>query len=178
VLNRLGIVFLGLFLWQLTGFVLYFEHSYRLLKREIKQSVKEGIPQDQLITLKLSDEECKELLWLDRREFKYQGNLYDVVRKFNAVDNLLVIHCISDEKEKVLFATLGETVSKHLTGKDQKSSVGTWFKLLQLPMIEHTHSTFVNRTIDEDKTQKKFSVYRESFSSRSIEVDSPPPSVF
>lgn len=175
--KRPGIVFFALFIWQLSGFIGYFEYSYITLKKEIKQQIKKGVPQSELITFKLSKSEQAKMVWLDRNEFQLNGNLYDVIHKFRNDNGFLVLHCISDVKEKVLFATLGQTVSQQLNGGEHNSSVVTWFKLLQLPILKHDYSTAIYQCLEEDLDNKIFIFYKEPFSSEHIEVFSPPPIV-
>lgn len=51
-----------------------------------------------IVLLSLGKEESKQLFWEDENEFRYKGEMYDVIEKKDK-GNLVLIRCIPDKKE-------------------------------------------------------------------------------
>ena len=50
--------------------------------------------------------------WIHSREFKYNGDMYDIVKK-EETDKQLIVHCINDTKEKKLEEEFEKRVHKN-----------------------------------------------------------------
>ncbi|MBK9591208.1 MAG: hypothetical protein IPO32_06800 [Crocinitomicaceae bacterium] len=61
------------------GISLYLKHEKRMLKREIKHRIIEGIDRSELVELSFTPEEEQQLRWEHSKEFEYKGEMYDVV---------------------------------------------------------------------------------------------------
>lgn len=75
---------------------LLFQH-----KSSIRKSIEESFDKEELILFEFSHQEIKKLDWEHEREFKYQGNMYDVVQR-EQHGNKHFLWCYKDDKEKKL----------------------------------------------------------------------------
>ncbi len=141
----------------------------------MKLQLKEGVSPDELITMNLSVQEQEELVWIEQNEFEFKGNRFDVVRKYKDSKACLIVQFISDVKENQLFATLGQTISKQLSGMHKDSPVDTWFKILQLPIIGHQTNSKLLLIDAYDLDLKQITFYKEHRSGKHSEVLCPPP---
>ncbi len=110
---------LTVILFNSAGYYLLFElHKYQI-KKEMKAIIQSN-PANFTI-LKIDDvENDKEFRWVHKKEFRYKGSMYDIVRmKKNG--NTTVFICIHDTRESKLFAGLQrETENKrHVALLDQ-----------------------------------------------------------
>ena len=67
-------------------------------------------------------DECKQLEWEDENEFRYQGQMYDVIEK-KIAGAILILHCISDKKETALLLEYQKNTKRH-------SSTSNIFRLI------------------------------------------------
>jgi hypothetical protein len=70
------------------------------LKIEMKRNLRQ-MGRSSLKKLRFAPDEFKELEWEDASEFRWKGNLYDVVEKTDS-SGFSLISCIADEKETAL----------------------------------------------------------------------------
>jgi len=166
---------LTLFVWQIVGFVGYFEFSHHCLKKEIKLLLKQGVPHEELVIFTFSSSEMDELIWLKKNEFDLDGNLFDVVRRHTKKDGTVYMECISDEKEKVLFANLGENISMNMGDEKHPTPVSSWMKILQFPALfgEVVDIKAVIYSFEEPTSSNFY--YLPMYSEKSVLIGSPPP---
>lgn len=86
------------------------------IRKEIKNQIKNGVPEeDRLI---FYDDELNadaiNLTWIHDREFRYHGEMYDILEK-KIIKGRLVYFCIHDVKESGLFSKLQEMVNKEMS---------------------------------------------------------------
>jgi hypothetical protein len=145
-----SLVFLSVLLWQFFGFVGYFEFSRISIRKEIKTLLKNGVDPSELCHFQYTPDELNQLNWVKDHEFVQEGNFYDVVRRFER-GNAVYLECISDTKEKALFANLNQTVSSNLAGHDQP--LMAWIGYLFTPFYieDHERLDFFNLMLDEEK---------------------------
>ncbi len=88
-----------------------FEVKY---KREIKQMIKKGVPEDQLVYFSFSksieSQPIKNFRWTKKNEFRYNNKMYDVVERKYSHDSVYY-KCIHDVKESGLFANLDKHIN-------------------------------------------------------------------
>ena len=166
--------FLFLFVWQIVGFVGYFEFSHYRLKKDLKLLIKSGVPQDELIVFEFSPEEINELVWLKKNEFDRNGKLFDVVRSHIEENGSTYMECISDSQEKILFAHLDQSVSRNLGDEDNSNPISNWIKVLHFPVLAVNYTVEVDNLIDQSKEINNYQ-YIDLFVSRALNIDSPPP---
>ncbi len=99
-------------LLQAAGYLFVFEIQKLAIRREIKQQIKAGVPEDELVLLKFVAEKSDPAFQrVHEREFRYAGKMYDVVRQESRGDTTWY-YCIADEKETQLFANLEKMVAR------------------------------------------------------------------
>lgn len=168
--------FLLLFVWQIVGFVSYFEFSYYHLKRELKSLIKNGIPKDELVIFEFSKDELNELVWLKKNEFNKDGSLFDVVRSHVKKGGITYMECISDSKEKILFAHLDQNVSRNLGDDGNSNPISNWMKLLHFPIVTSNQSVDYELS-DLQFEENNYYFFLALFATRTLKIDSPPPQI-
>ena len=139
-------LFLIVFIWLLAGFFIYFEIERHHVRKDIKRAIKHSLPQNQYKQFNFTEKEFKELTWINDHEFKMNGRLYDVVKKYK---NRLgySVSCIDDIQETVLFAQLDEATVSNLNNQPEKAPIKSFVKLLQTAYIEphgsHTVKVYI-----------------------------------
>jgi hypothetical protein len=119
-------------MFNMTGGLVLFKLQQARVRREIKQQIKSGIPVAQLHLFILTEDEYRQLDWERREiEFRHQGRMYDVVcRQYS--DQRLLLYCVEDTEEALLFAGLDEMIRRKMeeeAGTASKSPAKL-FKLL------------------------------------------------
>lgn len=109
-------------LFQAAGYLFVFKIQQYQIRQEIKQQIKAGVPEAELVLLKipktLEEKPHPTFQRIDKREFRYDGKMYDIVRQEGHGDTTWY-YCLSDEKETQLFANLDELVEQDMTENPQ-----------------------------------------------------------
>ena len=63
--------------------------------------------------------------WIHSREFKYNGDMYDIVEK-KETDEQLIVYCINDTKEKKLEEEFEKRVHRNSTEEKQRPSINNY----------------------------------------------------
>lgn len=100
------LILLLLFHWELPTIIFKsFEYKY---KREIKQIIKAGVPEKDLVYFKfhktIFTTSSSEFRWIKKNEFRYKNEMYDIVDVSYNSDSVM-FKCIHDFKESELFAS-------------------------------------------------------------------------
>lgn len=125
--SLISISLLQLMLFQSAGYLLIFKVQQTQIRREIKQRIKAGVSETELVLLKiprtLEENPNNVFRRIHAREFRYHGNMYDIVRSEQHGD-VTWYYCLSDEKETRLFANLDEYVNRdmHHNPEQQKQT--------------------------------------------------------
>ena len=101
-------------LFNSMGYFVVFKAVQYSVKNEIRSLIKNRIPEKELdLIMVVGNDAAKQLRmeWLDDNEFRLDGKLYDVVRRYVQNDTTFY-YCINDRNEEQLFAHLDEMV-KH-----------------------------------------------------------------
>lgn len=85
----------------LFGYHLVFYFQVENAKAEMMASLKNQKGHRDVIQLSFTESDVKQLVWEDEKEFRFNGEMYDVVEK-EQKSGQLVIHCIPDKKETTL----------------------------------------------------------------------------
>ncbi len=119
-----AILIVLLFAFQSAGVFLLFQVKQQEIRSEIKQRIKQGVPEEELVVLTFPNAVLKssgdDFRWIHEREFIYHGQLYDIVKRVPGSDST-TFHCISDEEETLLFKNLDHMVNREM-GKDKTRS--------------------------------------------------------
>ncbi len=109
-------------LLQATGYLFVFEIQKLEIRREIKQRIKAGVLETELVLVKISAGQVPPALQRIRAdEFRIAGNMYDIVWQESHGDTVWY-YCLADEKETQLFANLEELVKREMSqnGRQQQ----------------------------------------------------------
>ncbi len=99
------------------------------VRRDVKRRIKAGIPKEELVMLQFSKRQPpSNIVWMHAREFRYEGNMYDVVNQEDIGDSIRY-YCILDERDTWLYANIEQQIRQELTGNPQRQRQQT--ELLQ-----------------------------------------------
>jgi len=157
--------FAGTFTWL--------HYKKRLVKKEVKWKMIEGIDKEELVLLKFTHEETKTLLnWKHSREFECKGEMYDIVETVFAGDSVFY-YCWWDHEEthlnKQLNVLLAQAAGQQEQNKDRVKKLYQFFKTLYLEPI---NSGFAQRFAI---FPEHHFFYNEIFNSINIAPPAPPP---
>ncbi len=115
-----GIFLLFCLIAPFTMSFMWLNYEKKMLKKEIKKQLIHGIPKDQLVHLKFTVTESKEVLrWEHSKEFEFNGQMYDVVETVINGDDITYI-CWPDNQETALNIRLNDLVDKAFGNSDKK----------------------------------------------------------
>ena len=110
--------------FHLFGYFAVFKVMQHNIKKQIKTAIKQGVPDNKLHCFRFPADKVLQqkmgIRWLEKKEFTYNGNMYDVVHKQSDGD-FIIYKCVNDTQEKVLFAGLDKQV-KNAMNKESKNS--------------------------------------------------------
>jgi hypothetical protein len=126
--KSLSFLLIFVFIYGITGVYLNFEIEQNRIKEEVKASFLKTLKINQLILIKITSQNNSKIRWTEEgHEFRYEGDLYDVVRIKNAGDTTF-FYCFNDEKENNLFSNLDKLVkdqTDHSKSKTQIKKAGS-----------------------------------------------------
>jgi|688.fasta_scaffold08189_4 hypothetical protein len=105
-----------------------FEVRRMALRREMKQQIRQGLPQHELVRFTFSSAEYEALEKEDGgREFWVDGHIYDVVRSMKEADGKVNIEAVDDRDEARLMAGLNDLLQNGMAckgmGRDRARAV-------------------------------------------------------
>lgn len=172
-LKKLVAILLTLiFCYNTVGYYIVFKTSQLKVKSEIKKLIKSSFPEDQLVVFRLSPENQNDFEWIHSKEFRYKGNMYDIVRKTVISASETDLYCIHDVKETGLFAHL-DLLVKNAMNADKNASkasvlLSVFFSTLYFPSDQDFN-------FSSKATEMQFPEISEIYASLSLSVLSPPP---
>ena len=86
---------------MLLGYHLVFNFQLAVVKSEMRAFLKAEKNHKDVLQISLNEKEVKQLYWENESEFRYNGEMYDVIETTKTKDQL-VVRCISDNKETAL----------------------------------------------------------------------------
>jgi hypothetical protein len=138
-----AVFFLLVFLYNSVGYIAVFRLEQHRVRKEVKALLKSRIPESSLTVIRFSPSALEELEWIEPHEFRYKGQMYDVVRRSTEASGILVFHCINDKQEERLFANLDAHIALHLEhGKEEKNNKKEAFKTGKEYFLQHTYLGF------------------------------------
>lgn len=155
------------------GISLYLKHEKKMIKREIKHKIIEGIDRSELVKLSFSPNEENQLRWEHSKEFEFKGEMYDVVEK-ETIDGKTVYWCWWDNEETKLNKQLNQLLAKKLGQQcpdNNQQVISNFLKSLFFP----TNEILVRNEIIAEKKSVVAFQYRVSFDSFISEIIPPPP---
>lgn len=159
----------------MTGFIIVFKIEQAQIRKNIKQQLKAGIPDDKLHFFGLSRTEYAELDWVRQdKEFRMGKEMFDVVRS-ETFDDSIHLHCVNDTEETQLFAHLEEIIQKKREQQSNvpKSPISKVVKALKLVYVPNTFANAID--IYDLKLSSLFAEMNASYASPYLKVLTPPP---
>lgn len=94
--------------WILFGVPYKFVFDQKLIRKEIKQRIKQGVPESEMFVFNLKSlHSDANVEWVNSHEFKKGNQLFDVVRTEGDL-----LYCINDTQEEKLFSNLDDLTEK------------------------------------------------------------------
>ncbi len=106
--------------------------------------------------------------WIHSREFKYNGDMYDIVNK-EETDNQLIVYVINDTKEKRLEEEFEKRVHKNSTENKHLPLIIKY----SLSISEPAQSNQISFIFDQQSTFD--CQFVNSYNSLHLDIPSPPP---
>ena len=173
--NILTILILVAFAFNSFGFIFYFLIERENAKRETFKEIallksKEKI--EVLSIYKTVINEGKVFQRINKKEIKYEGRMYDIVKEEKQIDKI-IYYCIHDKKEDKLEKEFAKTVNKNL---NQKAAAGSSISFNHL--IQYAEYG-VMWGIESPIHKVKYSNYmNNNYHLNALKVLTPPPKVF
>lgn len=171
--KTISILLLSLFVYNTIGFLalhpllsIYYKHLGKL-----RADKHQGAELVEILTFYKEDIINRKInfSWIHSREFRYNGDLYDIAKK-QETDEKLILYCINDTKEKQLEEEFKKKVDHNSRENKNHQTTGSHISsLISEPACEEEISlnldyecNYINRLTD----------FYKSFN---IEIPSPPP---
>jgi hypothetical protein len=131
--SLITLLLLVLIVFHFNGqFVVFKVLEYRI-KKEIKTKIKMGVAEEELIVLKipksLEENPNKDFHRIHEKEFRFKGEMYDVVKKYEK-DDTTFYYCIHDKEETLLFANLGKLIKNEFGNPEKKKDINRYTNLI------------------------------------------------
>jgi hypothetical protein len=109
-------------LFNISGHFISFKIAQQSIKKEIKRKIKNHLPETELAVFTFSISDLNKLKWEEtRKEFWFNGNLYDIVKKQEDAGTI-TFYCINDRQEKSLFANLEELINRQMSSDNHTNN--------------------------------------------------------
>ena len=172
VLRKLfTLLLLVVVLLQITGAYFVFKFQQTELKLEMKHYLSLHPENPSITTFEFTLSKADQLQWEDENEFKYKGEMYDVITR-KVVGDKLVIQCIADKKETKLLKSF-EEIMKHQS-RGSKNRTMALHQLLH-NLFEPVSTTFQLSPFTNETVS--YLNYTSSLSDNITEIITPPPKV-
>jgi hypothetical protein len=161
-----SILLLTCLCFTLLGYHLIFNHQLSAVKSEMKAFLKSQKDYKDVVQLSLNEKESKQVYWENENEFRYNGEMYDVIEK-KIKGNQIVIRCIPDKKETAL-------LNEYQKNNKSKSSNLTLLQLITAPYVLPVDHSMKQ---PEKIIKKRFINLSSSLQNTASAVLLPPPDV-
>ena len=156
---------------QLTGYHLFFHFRQADIKRTVREKLRHhvnGQSAEQFVFL--AAEESKMIQWDGKGEFRFNGEMYDVIEK-RIENGKVFIRCISDKKENELVKNYKNIINDDFAGSSKKRPS------LLLKLIDTFYAPLSFSTANAGVDSKKLSwfTYQSPLLFSISEVLTPPP---
>lgn len=164
-------------IFHLFGYFAVFKVMQQNIKKQIKTTIKQGVPENELHCFRFpADKDLQRemgIRWLEKKEFTYKGNMYDVVHK-QSDGEFVIYKCVNDTQEKVLFAGLDKQL-RNAMNKESKNSK-TLNLLLKFNILYFNQSK-LHLNPDFNTSEFTFIFKPKYFYHISKEILTPPPQI-
>ena len=166
----------ALLLIQMQGTWLVFKVQQTAIRFEVKQQMKAGVPESDLVVL------CIAKVWEEtfndrferehNKEFRFDGEMYDIIRSLDEGDTTVYI-CIHDVKESGLFADLERLTEEEI---DQPINKKSRESMQQLIAAKYVQKSFIMSFVFSASTLAR-SPIEDLMISEHLQIDSLPPKI-
>jgi hypothetical protein len=171
----LAIGLLLVLVFQLVGGYILFKIWQRQMKTQAKQQILAGLPPQSLNLLIISPSQQKTLEWEDEREFRYQGNWYDVVRT-ETHDSLTYYYCYLDTQETQLITQFSYLLD--LEAFSQRNFPQATKNIFKKIIEEPAYFYLWQYALAQVLGQVSYFNYTSQLSDNQLVINSPPPELF
>ena len=158
------------------GTWIVFKLQQTAIRYEVKQQMKAGVPESDLVTLRIAKvwEETPNARFEREhsKKFRFDGEMYDIIRSRDEGDTTVYI-CIHDVKESGLFADLERLIEEEI---DQPINKKSRDSMQQLIAAKYVQKPFSFSFVVSASTIVR-SPDNELMISENLQVASPPPKV-
>lgn len=168
----ISFLLLCVFTFQICGFFIEFKALQFRVKKEIKQTIKKGVPESELVSFNLTQIGTHpEFKWeKEHKEFWYKGSLYDIVSQHTNI-----VKCIDDHQETTLFKNLEIKIKEYFSKSEKgRKALQTLGSFLNLVFILQENS-FIFQFFHSFLDMVWFTGLENSLLNVSLEIATPPP---
>jgi len=144
--RTVSILLLLVFFFQSIGCLMLFKLQQLQVRHDVKHHILSSLPNDELILIKLPVKRDKSANqsyhFLNSDEFKYAGNMYDVVRT-EKHEKETWYYCYSDKKETRVLAQLNDFVKNRMANDTQKKKQRENFQQLLNSLFPGTRQQYL-----------------------------------
>ncbi len=152
------------------GFLFLFFYAKKLAKEDAERLLKQNPPKELIVNFEFSASDLDKIQWIHEKEFRYQGMMFDVLRK-EKIGEKLVVHCINDKKEEKLFDNLTNCVDSQTQDKVPLKNI---LKLIYSFLVSGIYQDNLFDLFD--KIKRSFEFNDEFKPNQTImEIPTPPP---
>ena len=129
-----ALIFLSLYLYNIVGYLAVFSVIQYRIRSEVKKQLKESVPDSQLHHLSFHTAALERgeyrVQWIEDHEFRYEGQMFDIVRSFAANDTTYFV-CINDVQEERLFEHIDNHVKRQMENRGQSGKFDSFKDVFQ-----------------------------------------------
>jgi hypothetical protein len=171
--KAISILILSVFLYNTIGFLAAHSFLSNYYKELGLREVEEIADADEIQILMFDKSDIQnskiDFMWVHSAEFKYDGDMYDIVKK-EENENQIILYCLNDSKETKLEKDFERELDNSTTNKKQNSGDNNPFNTLN---SEATGESALNLP-DVTKISYGFN-YIKNYVPICTEIPSPPP---
>lgn len=169
-----AVLLTALLLFQMQGPWLAFKVQQSVVRAEIKQQIKAGVPESDLVTLKIAkaweQEPNHRFERKHSKEFRFDGEMYDIIRSEDVGDTTVYV-CIHDVKESGLFAALEVRIQRAMNDRENHRKRTQIQERLAVKYCAAEASGWIIRA----SIARTYPSLIPGISEQSFDCDSPPP---
>lgn len=140
-----------LFLYYTAGYFITFKAEQYLIKKSVKLRLKSKIPDEELTCFVFNpcSEAYRQIEWIEKHEFRYGGQMYDIVRQNIDENGLIHYYCINDRQEEQLISQLKDYMKNHtdIPADNQQNKANGKFSLFDFLHNEHLNRLGFSKAI-------------------------------
>ena len=161
------------FIYNLFGYYIVFHLVQFQVRDEVKTRLKFSVSENDLVLISIEDGSESVLIWVKpEKEFRYQGQMYDIV-KLKKTKFKTLYYCLQDFKESKLFEHLDRHINNYIAhNPDQQNKTKTLLNTMAKVFFIQKDNLSILKvgsvTIND-------TFYIQNYQSISLDIGSPPP---